>query len=66
MQLSAGGAFVPERQEIELEIRAAPARPRAVTVDGRTADTAYDPESRTLHLTLLEDAASHVAEIAWI
>jgi alpha-glucosidase len=58
------GLFVPEREELRLELRTFGSAPDSVEVDGESAESHYDEESGTLIVPLRESCDALTVEIA--
>ncbi len=59
-----GGSFVPEREELRLELRTFSSAPDSVRVDGESVESRYDAESGTLVVPLRERDQALTVEIA--
>jgi alpha-glucosidase (family GH31 glycosyl hydrolase) len=58
------GSFVPEREELRLELRSFGTAPESVAVNGESAGSRYDEESGTLIVPLRETDGALTVEIA--
>jgi alpha-glucosidase len=58
-----GGSFVPEREELRLELRGFGSAPESVTVNGESVGSQYDEESRTVLVPLRETDGALDVEI---
>jgi len=59
-----GGSFVPEREELRLELRTFSSAPDSVRVDGESVESRYDERCKTLIVPLREGGEALRVEIA--
>ena len=57
------GSFVPEREELRLELHGFGSAPESVTVNGEETESSYDEESRTVLVPLRETDGALDVEI---
>jgi alpha-glucosidase len=57
------GLFIPEREELRLEVRGFGSPPESVAVNGEVADSSYDEENRRLTVLLRETSEALNVEI---
>jgi hypothetical protein len=57
------GSFVPQRQELRLELRGFGSAPESVEVNGEGADSSYDEETGTVIVSLGETESVITVEI---
>ena len=57
------GSFVPQREELRLELRGFGSAPESVTVNGEGVESSYDEEARTVTLSLGEAGDALTAEV---
>jgi alpha-glucosidase len=57
------GSFVPEREELRLELRGFGSAPETVAVNGESVESSYDEESRTVLVPLRESGGALDVEI---
>jgi alpha-glucosidase len=57
------GSFVPEREELRLELRGFGSAPESVAVNGESVESSYDEESRTVLVPLRESGGALDVEI---
>src|SRR5918992_3519058 len=57
------GSFVPEREELRLELRGFGSAPESVAVNGESVESSYDEETGTVTVSLGETGDAVTAEV---